>query len=417
MPSFTIEEGCVSQKKETILIKRRGKTVARIKLGEPTIVAQAEREEIWGFFQFPTIGKTEDGVLIVSWSFADDSYVSYGKDYSGSKISFDGGRTWIAPDSYYFAGGSYSVKLSNGEVLYTLTPASKDIGSYADFPSAVSDTPIEGYTFYKESELPRELKGVYFNRRYKDGSFQEIHGVLKDSCLLRYAINYSMPIVWWGNIKKKADRTIVAGTYPAYYQNAEGKVLSSAVSFYESADDGFNWELVGSIPYQTHGESIMTNVFDGNEGFSEPAFEILRDSTFICVMRTGSTTPMYKSISKDMGKHWSVPVPFTSNGVRPNLLLLRNGVLVLSSGRPGAQIRFSTDGDGEKWTLPIDMLPFAGKRGEYDEMSVGVSCGYTDIIEAGKNSFYIVYSDFKTKNEKGELRKAIMFRKVEIRKR
>ena len=50
------------------------------------------------------------------------------------------------------------------------------------------------------------------------------------------------------------------------------------------------------------------------------------------------------------------------------------------------------------------------------KVDVFCSCGYTDIVSAGKNSFYVVYSDFHEKNNKGEERKAIKFRKVTIRR-
>lgn len=46
-----------------------------------------------------------------------------------------------------------------------------------------------------------------------------------------------------------------------------------------------------------------------------------------------------------------------------------------------------------------------------------VSCGYASIIEGGSTSFYLVYSDFTTKNNHGDLRKSIWFRKIKVRKK
>ena len=120
---------------------------------------------------------------------------------------------------------------------------------------------------------------------------------------------------------------------------------------------------------------------------------------------------MYKTFSYDRGKTWTDPVPFTPNGVLPNLLQLDNGVLVLSSGRPGVQLRFSLDGTGERWTEPIDMVHFMNVDGSYTR---DVSCGYTSMIENGRDSFFLVYSDFTTKNSEGEPRKSIWCRKVRI---
>ena len=47
----------------------------------------------------------------------------------------------------------------------------------------------------------------------------------------------------------------------------------------------------------------------------------------------------------------------------------------------------------------------------------GATCGYPSILQVNDNTFYIVYSDFKTKDESGEIRKSIMFRKIEVIKR
>ena len=44
------------------------------------------------------------------------------------------------------------------------------------------------------------------------------------------------------------------------------------------------------------------------------------------------------------------------NGVLPRLLRLNNGMLVLSSGRPGVQLRFSVSGLGDDWSEPVDLL-------------------------------------------------------------
>ena len=118
--------------------------------------------------------------------------------------------------------------------------------------------------------------------------------------------------------------------------------------------------------------------------YVEPAFEILADGTFICVMRTGMVTPMLKSFSYDNGRTWTVPEPFTPNGVDPNLLLLQNGVLVLASGRPGVQLRFSFDGKGDSWSEPLDLIPFMHEDGSYN---TNVSCSYPALLAETANSF------------------------------
>lgn len=412
-PNLVITEGVVSQKEDTFRILRNDECIAIVKLEKPIVVSQAETSEGWGFFQFPVIYKGENQQLIVDWQMRPDSYTAYGEQSHGRMMSLDEGNTWIPLDEDLFRKERYRVELKSGDILQVKDSESRDINGYANFPKPVSDQTIKGYDFYIHSDLPKDLQGVYFSLWDKsNGQQHDIHATLEDPRLLRYSINDKMPIVWWGNIKEMADGALVAGVYPCYYQDSNGKVSRTAVSFYKSVDTGLNWKFVGTIPYQRDGASVP---FDGNEGFEEPAFEVLRDGTFLCVMRTGYTSPMYMSFSYDRGVNWTDPIPFTPNGVMPNLLFLPNGALVLASGRPGLQLRFCIDGDGKVWTEPIEMLPFLNEKGDYDIW--GCSCGYPSLVQIDENSFYMVYSDFKTKDKSGENRKSIMFRKVEVIKR
>ncbi len=84
-----------------------------------------------------------------------------------------------------------------------------------------------------------------------------------------------------------------------------------------------------------------------------------------------------------------------------------NGVLVLSSGRPGVQLRFCADGRGEMWTEACEILPLRGPAGP-------ISCGYTSLLATGADRFWIVYSDFQHNTPEGP-RKAIEVREVAVR--
>lgn len=414
IPNLTIREGIISQHEETIRILRNCVAEAIVHLEEPIIVSQANREENWGFFQFPMLFRDTSGSLIVSWQMNEDSYTAYGKEAAGSLMSLNGGLTWEELDSYYFPRKRNRVEFSNGDFLQVHNPIAKDISQYLSFPSPAYSEAIKGYQFYYETEVPVDLKGVYLEHWKNDIKDTVVfHGSINDPGLLRYTIDGHMPIIWWGDIKELSNKNLIAGVYGGNYLNPDGKPLRSAVTFYQSSDRGNLWKRVGIIPYQPNQESDYNSfVFDGVDGFTEPAFEILRDGTIFCVMRSGNDTPMYKSFSYDNGYHWSIPEPFTPNGVMPRLLRLKNGVLVLSSGRPGVQIRFCIEGNGSKWTEPVEMMPFM-QNGIYNKWSD--TCGYTTIIPAENGvSFYIVYSDFKTKDSNGEMRKAIIFRKVSV---
>lgn len=411
-PNLDIHEGYVSQREETVLVKKGRKTIARIHLSEPVVVAQAEHEEKWGYFQFPSIGRAEDGTLIVSWQMKDDSPKTYGVKsvrHNTPMMSKDGGKTWQPQDKEYerFVKG-YNVVMSDGSKLQVNTPKAKDIRSYKSFPKPVVKE--ENGEYFLEDSLPTDLQGVYFNYNKPGYNVRTIHSRLNDPGLVRAATDNLLPVVWWGNIKQLNDLSLVAGVYPCDYVLESGELLKGGVSFYRSTDEGKSWSVIGKIPPDSTSYS-RKGKWD-EDGFSEPAFEILADSTFLCVMRTGMTAPMYKSFSNDFGKSWSKTEAFTPNGVKPKLLTLGNGVLVLASGRPGIQLRFSVDGTGRNWTEPIEMMPYMNEDGSFTR---DVSCGYTSLLKEGENSFYLVYSDFTRRNKLGEIRKTILCRKISIK--
>lgn len=411
-----IREGVISQKEQTIRVLRDGKPIALVELGEPQKLVQANQWVRWGYYQFPRIFRAENNNIIVYWQMKIDSHTTYGIEGYDYRMSRDEGITWEPLDKEYYRRERDRIEFENGDVLQEYTPESKSISDYPEFPAPVNSTPIaSSYNFYLESECPEELRGVYlsyWNRQTGESSI--IHGSLNDPGYLRYAVDGMMPVVWWGNIKQLKGGELVTGVYPGIYQNSSGTVLRGGVSFYKSSNKGLHWDVIGKIPCYRKGES-GDFAYDGKEGFSEPTFEILKDSTFICVMRTGSGLPMYRSFSKDKGKTWTEPEPFTPNGVRPHLMLLGNGVLVLVSGRPGMQIRLNIDGDGQTWTEPIDMMPFVKEDGTYIQ---DVSCGYPSILRVDDNTFYMVYSDFFTNGVLGsEEKKAIYFRTVKIKRR
>lgn len=414
-----VQEGVPAWDAASIDYKRDGKTILEFSLPEPHAVAVADQDWGWGFFQFPSIGMDDKGDLSISWQMATDSRSPDGKrvHYPNYLVSTDKGKTWHETGQRIRSAGQYSVRLSNGDILSVHTIRSLYTNGL-DLPEPVEILPgtAEGeIAYYRVKDLPDTLQGTYLDLWHHDsGETELIHASVEDPCALRYSQDNYFPLIWWGNIREDKDGSLYALPYPTFYETPDHKATQAmSASLYRSVDRGRSWTLQGAIPYKWDSEKDPRGAAKRHNGFSEHTFTILPDGSFYCVMR--SDGPMYWTRSIDKGKTWTDPKCLTPYGVKPYIFTLDNGLLVLVSGRPGVQIRVSADGLGETWTDPVELIHY-GEYTSWRQLTVD-SCGNADIKVCGRDSFYIVYSDFKYPATDGKLRKAIKFRKVTIKKK
>ncbi len=143
-----------------------------------------------------------------------------------------------------------------------------------------------------------------------------------------------------------------------------------------SKDGGESFEFVTAFGYEPED--------GGDQVYAEADLEVLANGDILCMMRTGSDTPMHQSRSTDGGLTWSEPVSVGWPGVKPHLRLLSNGVLACSSGRgvyghpQVTYVMFSIDGTGEKWEYPFSF-------------HTGPGCSYTSNMERN-GKLYVAYS-------------------------
>ncbi len=402
-------EGVACYKGVTIEYCREGKPALRVKLGEPITVAVASKPEKWGYYQFPGLARWEDGRLCVSWHMARDSATAYGSA-PGVAVSRDGGKTWIPHVGPWGVSG---LLLPNGDRIAVTTPPSRKL-SERKLPKpagvVVATYGRSKQPLYRLKDLPADLQVVHLKRLPKGGKdWVPEQARLDDPHALRYSTEGVFPIVWWGDLRIAPDGSILAGIYPGYRLRDDGTAdPKDNVFFYRSADAGRSWQVQGRILYQP--DLAADPKGNDRDGFTEPAFEILSGGVCLCVMRTTDGVgigPMYASRSMDLGKTWTRPGVVARSGVLPRLLRLANGVIVLSSGRPGVQLRFSTDTKAQTWTDAFEILPY---QGDGDT----VSCGYTALQATGPDRFLLAYSDFKHVNPAGEQRKAIKVREIVV---
>ena len=374
----------------------------QIMVSDPVLVAEAPADvRRWGFYQFPVLDRLLDGRIALTFHVNPDSARSYGQSAQAPNrgVSADGGRTWTLTSSEQPTAGTL---LANGDRLRIVTPRALPVGELKLPPSVGA---VEGsygklpYTYYRVTELPANLQGIPLARLKKGASgWIEERARMDDPEALRYSVEGVFPIVWWGDMKVMHDGSVLAVVYPG---RLAGQLLRACHVFcYRSRDNGASWQVQGRILYE-----------GDRDGFTEPAFEVLADGSLLCLMRTTDgkgVGPMFSTRSKDGGKTWSRPQPVAPTGVLPRLLRLRSGVLVLSSGRPGVDLRFSLDGKGESWTAARSLVPLTSDNVQAD------SCGYTSLLALDEHSFLIAYSWFNRPGADGKPHKAILVRRVTI---
>ncbi len=378
-----------------------------VEVGDPVLVTEGPASEHrWGRYQFPTVERLADGRLIIFVHVEADSVDAYGKP-GKTFVSSDQGATWTSDSEA--ANLAYGFKLPNGDYFRTATTAPVKVNP-EELPKPVGAAAAyrDRYTMYRLSELPPLMRLIFFNRYAAgvDGWRQE-STPLDFPGGLRGVLHGVLPRIWWGDMRLAGDGSLVAVTYPAYLDQ-DGKVYCHSVC-YRSTDSGKSWKFQGRIAYRPDAKADPHAAERG--GFFEPALEVLRDGSLLSVLRTTDghgVGPMFFSRSRNLGRTWTRPKAFTPTGVLPRLLLMGNGTMVLSSGRPGVDLRFSFDGKGKRWTEARRLVPISAEGVQVD------SCGYTGLVPLNDNTFLIVYSWFRRPGADGLPHKAILVRRVAI---
>jgi hypothetical protein len=423
----------------------------------------------WGHYQFPIIRRLEDGRLALSYSVHADSSVSYGKE-NPLCVSSDGGRTWKEPgaeerEAWLVAGG---MAFSDGETIVFPIEQPLDAASLKLPPRRALHTDGWGRKSdcYRLGDLPAKLTRVKMLRRMpgKRDWVEEwaqldvpdivVHvfrwegtdkGMVDPNILVQQRICTEF---FW---TVTPDGALLTFQYLRLFK-ADGAVPKrTAVVVLRSDDRGRSWYLWGMPgffaddkaiteacqPYLENPGSNYNRLWGGkgaspvpnlNSGvLGEPGAVSFGDGRMLCTMRSdegGTHQPVFISRSADWGKSWTMPEILTPFGVVPRLVHLDNGVIALVYGRPGVQLLFCTDGQGERWHTPINLLP---EPGEKTRAPVGFSrgtvttdenagwddtCGNCTVLKSGPDRFLVAYSDFRHPGADGKRYKAIKVQEV-----
>ncbi|MBT3383312.1 MAG: exo-alpha-sialidase [Prolixibacteraceae bacterium] len=299
-----------------------------------------------------------------------------------NRRSSDGGKSWKQVD-HILENSTYQYPGSDGEVIMfqSANPAgsSTNEGRPEVSLQKINEEGVFEANFFrsKDNGISRESDPakIFLPKEFADWS-----GVL---CR---------------KIVKLADGNLLVSMY---IRNPEGNLHEKMfrVLALQSTDRGKTWHYLSTIAFD------MADDVRG-EGFNESALLVLPDGKVICYIRSGASyqnslgsynnndwntkmpfsygkqTAIYKSVSIDGGKNWSYPDPITTHGVWPDALLMKNGIIAMTYGRPGNWIMFN-DGKSENWG-PI--IPF------YNDIYPPDCGNYISLAEVAPNILLVVYS-------------------------
>jgi hypothetical protein len=121
----------------------------------------------------------------------------------------------------------------------------------------------------------------------------------------------------------------------------------------------------------------------------------------MCAFRMGAvSTPYGKSYSSDEGRTWTAPVAIPGAlSVQPSLAVMKDGMVVLSGGRPGVSLWFNLDGRGEEWQRAAIVPEEAAKATDISWKEIMVhnrgdvvrTTSYTEVLALDERNVLVIY--------------------------
>ena len=330
----------------------------RFTAGTPRIVAEG-----LGFCWYPSIRRFPTGELLVSYSKNPDSAENL-TNVNGLSLSKDEGATWSQHADVSGLSGRLNISLSDGSLAGPNQPYKPDplgqwrtfVGNYGRIGKGGQQYSVDLWGARIEG-LPRDVK----------------------------ARTVQSPTRWaeispFTHIIELEPGRHLATTYLTF---AGDDRYSTVVM--TSEDEGRIWHYLSTVATAEDGA-------DSWEGFCESSLVRLEDGDLMCVGRMGGGRDqlLARSYSNDEGKSWSPIDRLPAWGVLPQVNRLSNGALVISCGRPGLFIWFSTDPRGEHWE-PFDLM--AHHNSEMGEAHQ-ISPGKYGLEPVTREQYYTVHHNF-----------------------
>ena len=332
-------------------------------LSRPRVVAETTVGHCW----YPDLLKFSTGELMLNYSLNADANENQ-HNSQAVLLSTDQGQTFdFAYDvnGFHNGGGEPRISLPSGQIVG---------------PS----------TFLKPDPPGQWRRFVAHYWRYENGGrcyTVEPWGVVVEGLPHDVEPWGQASRTWWARINWFSD--IVAldedswiTTLSLRYQGHERDSTVALVS----EDGGRHWCYLSTI-------AGPDSVPDAQEGFDEPCLIRLADGDLMCISRVGSGAdqPLARTYSSDGGRTWSIPDRLPAYSVAPQILRLQNGVLALSTGRPGLFLWLSSDPRGREWQSLNVMAHHNAVLESPSHLNANQTTAYTALVEVSANRFFLVY--------------------------
>ncbi len=410
--TFPVHAAEVKDKLEKASIIATG--TVKVRMEEPVLIDQASPQvKEWGPYRMPKVFRLPGGELGLTFAVGLDLLQAQGKS-SPLFVSSDGGKSWrrsTFPHPRMNGMNPLIVPIGDGE--YYCLPAGNGLpADVAQMPKPLYERGGgygTAFRLYRLEDCPAAVQRWF--QEQKAVRWSPKTGVWREEALDWDRLNqvvycYLEPgDKWWTQKVYMEVPPVVDGKellFADYWTlySVDGKAPGNwQCSLMASGDNGRTWRrrsvMIDGEAYGDVGEPTLVRNTAG-----ELVSIIRRDP-----MPKLPTLIIY---SRDHGRTWTRPKEMFDRGAFPQLLLLQNGVMVHSFGRPGVWLSFSLDG-GHAWTQPQAVI--AGDPAN----NTRHSCGYTSLLAVGRDSFLIAYSEFERPNPQGLPAKAILIRKIAVR--
>jgi hypothetical protein len=306
----------------------------KVSLSKPVLVTRAK-----GFFWHPTPVRFPNGELMAVVDTRADVIRDQQQDQDSGTVvlwSADGGLTWSKPKP---AVRDSNLFLPSGDLLmlpFQLYPRPNgDMGApyhiiakgTREIKQVDSGVAITGLPYFLGLEHPTICSFNFDGPTVKlmNGKYlASLYGYYKD--FPRQMLKSSGKEDW----------------YEATTPDGGSKRKKYCLALAESRD-GISWKRRAIIADENC-------PLKGDEGPCEPAICRLKDGRLMCLFRMDSGVPYGQTWSNDDGKTWTPPIaasgPFS---VEPDVVVMKDGTVIVAGGRPGIYLWFNTDGTGKDW--------------------------------------------------------------------